>query len=96
MQLLEVLRIAVGAALHAHLNQEESICVANLGDGSTGCGLVLINEFFVMGNIKTYGLNHIIKSTNVILFMNNFMLGWSNLGETMSWDRLSRIATGVN
>ena len=32
--------IAVGAALFSHLSQDDGICVANLGDGSTGCGLV--------------------------------------------------------
>ena len=32
--------IAVGAALYSQLTNSDRICVANLGDGSTGCGLV--------------------------------------------------------
>ena len=91
--------IAVGAALHAHLNQEESICVANLGDGSTGCGLVWESmNFSSMGQYKNLWPEPYNKNPPMLFcFMNNFYaMGGQTLGETMSWDRLSRIATGVN
>ena len=91
--------IAVGAALHAHLNQNKSICVANLGDGSTGCGLVWeAMNFAAMGQYKNLWPKPFNNNPPMLFcFMNNFYaMGGQTLGETMSWDRLSRIASGVN
>ena len=91
--------IAVGAALYAHLNQSKGICVANLGDGSTGCGLVWESmNFASMAQFKTLWKQPFNKNPPMLFcFTNNFYaMGGQTSGETMSWDRLSRIGSGIN
>ena len=90
--------IAVGAALRAQLTGSESICIANLGDGSTGCGLIWESMNFAgMGQFKNLWQPPFDRHPPVLFcFTNNFYaMGGQTRGETMAWDRLSRIGAGV-
>ena len=91
--------IAVGAALHAHLSRSGAICVANLGDGSTGCGLIWESMNFAgMGQFRQLWQPPFDHNPPVLFcFTNNFYaMGGQTRGETMAWDRLSRIGAGVS
>ena len=91
--------IAVGAALFSHLSQDDGICVANLGDGSTGCGLVWESmNFSAMSQFKTLWSSPFNTNPPILFcFTNNFYaMGGQTSGETMAWDRLSRIGAGLN
>ena len=85
--------IAVGAALRAQLTRSDSICVANLGDGSTGCGLIWESMNFAgMGQFRNLWQPPFDRNPPVLFcFTNNFYaMGGQTRGETMAWDRLSR------
>jgi len=91
--------IAVGAALRAHLTGSENIVLANLGDGSTGCGLVWESmNFASMGQFTTLWEKPFNRRPPVLFsFTNNFYaMGGQTRGETMAWDRLSRIGAGIS
>ena len=90
--------IATGAALHKKLHGD-GIAVAISGDGSTGCGPVWeAMNFASMAQYKT--LWHVEPRGGLpvlFLFNNNFYaMGGQTIGETMAWDRLSRIGAGIN
>ena len=90
--------IAVGAALRAQLTGSDTICVANLGDGSTGCGLIWESmNFAAMGQFKSLWQPPFDSHPPVLFcFTNNFYaMGGQTRGETMGWERLSRIGAGV-
>ena len=90
--------IAVGAALRAQLTGSDAICVANLGDGSTGCGLIWESmNFAAMGQFKSLWQPPFDSHPPVLFcFTNNFYaMGGQTRGETMGWERLSRIGAGV-
>ena len=90
--------IAVGAALRARLTGSDAICVANLGDGSTGCGLIWESmNFAAMGQFKSLWQPPFDSHPPVLFcFTNNFYaMGGQTRGETMGWERLSRIGAGV-
>lgn len=90
--------IATGAALRKKLTGGNTIAVANSGDGSTGCGPVTeamnfaaMAQFRMLWNERKGGL------PVLFFFSNNFYaMGGQTIGETMGWDRLSRIAAGIN
>src|SRR5208337_429835 len=72
--------------------------VANVGDGSTGCGPVweamnfaAMAQYRTLWDIRMGGLP-------VLFFFNNnfYAMGGQTIGETMGWDRLSRIAAAAN
>jgi 2-oxoisovalerate dehydrogenase E1 component len=91
--------IATGAALRRKLAREDGIAVAFAGDGSTGCGPVY--EAFNFGAMAQYDRlwPEPYKGGLPVLyfFTNNFYaMGGQTSGETMGWDRLSRIGAGVN
>ena len=91
--------IAVGAALRAQLTRSNSICVANLGDGSTGCGLIWESMNFAgMGQFRNLWQPPFDRNPPVLFcFTNNFYaMGGQTRGETMAWDRLSRIGAGMS
>ena len=91
--------IAVGAALRAQLTGSGAVCVANLGDGSTGCGLIWESmNFASMGQYRQLWQPPFDRNPPVLFcFTNNFYaMGGQTRGETMGWDRLSRIGAGVN
>ena len=90
--------IAVGAALRAQLAGSDNICIANLGDGSTGCGLIWESMNFAgMGQFRNLWQPPFDRHPPVLFcFTNNFYaMGGQTRGETMAWDRLSRIGAGV-
>jgi len=91
--------IAVGAALRALLTGSDNIVLANLGDGSTGCGLIWESmNFASMGQFTTLWEKPFNRRPPVLFsFTNNFYaMGGQTRGETMAWDRLSRIGAGVS
>lgn len=90
--------IATGAALHKKLHSH-GIAVAISGDGSTGCGPVWeAMNFAAMAQYKTlWDVEPAGGLPVLFLFNNNFYaMGGQTIGETMAWDRLSRIGSGIN
>ena len=90
--------IAVGAALRAQLAGSDAVVLANLGDGSTGCGLIWESMNFAgMGQFRSLWTPPFDRHPPVLFcFTNNFYaMGGQTRGETMAWDRLSRIGAGV-
>ena len=89
--------IAAGAALHKKIFREKGICVANIGDGSTGCGPVWeAMNFAGMDQFNTLWEN---KGGLPILFNfnnNGYGMGGQTNGETMSFGTLARIGAGIN
>ncbi len=91
--------IATGAALRKKLAGEASIAVALSGDGSTGCGPVFeAMNFASMAQYHTLWTDARKGGVPVLFCFNNnfYAMGGQTIGETMGWDRLSRIAAGVN
>jgi len=90
--------IAAGSALHKKLHGD-GIAVAISGDGSTGCGPVWeAMNFAAMAQYKNLWTIEPSGGLPVLfLFNNNFYaMGGQTIGETMAWDRLSRIGAGVS
>ena len=91
--------IATGAALRKKLAGDDSIAVAMSGDGSTGCGPVWeAMNFAAMAQYdRLWDEAHRGGLPVMFFFTNNFYaMGGQTIGETMGWDRLSRIAAAVN
>ena len=83
----------------AHVEESDLVVIANMGDGSTGCGLIWESmNFASMGRFKSLWSNPFNRHPPVLFcFTNNFYaMGGQTRGETMAWDRLSRIGAGVN
>ena len=92
--------IAVGAALFKRLHvRPQGVTVANSGDGATGCGVVweAIN-FAAMRQLRLLWEEEYRGGLPVLFFfVNNFYaMGGQTEGETMSYDRVARIACGVD
>lgn len=91
--------ISVGAALYKKVNRKKGIVIANIGDGSLGCGPVW--EGICLAAMDQYkklwegeyrgGLPLIIN-----VFNNQYGMGGQTRGETMGYDLLARIGAGVN
>ncbi|MFV0491576.1 MAG: thiamine pyrophosphate-dependent enzyme [Pseudorhodobacter sp.] len=91
--------IATGAALRKKLGQQPGICVANAGDGSTGCGPVWeAMNFASMAQLTQLWDETYRGGLPVLFFFNNnfYAMGGQTRGETMGWDRLSQIGAGIN
>ena len=91
--------IATGAALRKKLSGEGGIAVANSGDGSTGCGPVWeAMNFASMAQYDTLWTDERKGRLPVLFFFNNnfYAMGGQTIGETMGWDRLSRIGAAIN
>ena len=91
--------IAVGAALTKRLRRDRAIVIANVGDGATGCGPVWeAMNFAAMRQLTTLWEPDYRGGLSVMFcFMNNFYaMGGQTAGETMSFDRLSRIGAAFN
>src|SRR5580704_12238746 len=87
--------IATGAALAKKVLGRDGIAVANAGDGSTGCGPVWeAMNFAAMAQYRTLWDLAPKGGLPVLFFFNNnfYAMGGQTMGETMGWDRLSRIA----
>lgn len=89
--------IATGAALYKKVANQGGICVANAGDGSTGCGPVWeAMNFASMDQFNTLweekgGLPVLFNFVN-----NGYGMGGQTCGETMGFDTLARIGAGIN
>jgi len=91
--------IAAGAALHKKLTRNNGICVANAGDGATGCGpLWEAMNFASMAQFDRLWTDAKKGGLPVLFFFNNnfYAMGGQTIGETMGWDRLSRIGAAIN
>ncbi|MBB3931821.1 2-oxoisovalerate dehydrogenase E1 component [Kaistia hirudinis] len=90
--------IATGAALRKKLSGSGGITVANSGDGSTGCGPVWeAMNFAAMAQLDTLWGDKKGGLPVLFFFNNNFYaMGGQTIGETMGWDRLSRIGAAIN
>lgn len=90
--------IATGAALYKKVNQKPGIVVANIGDGSMGCGPVWESiNFAAMEQYRQLWDEAYQGGLPIIFnFFNNFYgMGGQTYGETMAFDFLARIGAGV-
>ncbi|MGY0195247.1 alpha-ketoacid dehydrogenase subunit alpha/beta [Leptothrix sp. BB-4] len=91
--------IATGVALRLKLSGQAAIAVANAGDGSTGCGPVWeAMNFAAMAQCRSLWDAPQRGGLPVLFFFSNnfYAMGGQTAGETMGWDRLSRIGAGIN
>lgn len=91
--------IAMGSALFKRVNQKPGIVIANIGDGSMGCGPVW--EALNMGSMQQIrtlweeGFNGGLPL--IFNFFNNFYgMGGQTAGETMGYEILAQVGAGVN
>lgn len=90
--------IACGAALRKRATGN-GISVAIGGDGSTGCGPVWeAMNFASMAQFNSLWDDAKNRALPVLFFFSNnfYAMGGQTSGETMGWDRLSRIGAGIN
>jgi 2-oxoisovalerate dehydrogenase E1 component len=92
--------IATGAALHKRLFDDRGgIAVANIGDGSTGCGVVWESVNFAgMQQLRLLWDERFRGGLPVLFFFvdNFYAMGGQTQGETMSYDVLARMALGFD
>jgi len=91
--------VAVGAAMYKHINRKPGIVVANIGDGSLGCGPVW--EALCLATMDQYkqlwggeyqgGIPFLFN-----VFNNQYGMGGQTRGETMGYDFAARLGAGVN
>ena len=90
--------IATGAALWRRVQSKPGCVVANIGDASTGCGVFWESlNFAAMGQLQTLWDEAHHGGLPIIYFIvNNFYgMGGQTIGETMAYDRVSRIGAGM-
>ncbi len=90
--------IAAGSALQAKLHAPSHIAVSMTGDGATGCGPVWeAMNFAAMAQFDGLWGDKAGRLPVLFFFVNNFYaMGGQTSGETMGWDRLSRIGAGLH
>jgi 2-oxoisovalerate dehydrogenase E1 component len=91
--------IGAGAALWKKLSGVGGVIVASSGDGSTGCGpLWEAMNFAAMAQYRTLWADDHKGGLPILFFFNNnfYAMGGQTIGETMGWDRLSRIGAAIN
>jgi 2-oxoisovalerate dehydrogenase E1 component len=91
--------LATGAALYNRLQAQPGLVVASIGDAATGTGPVWESfNFAAMAQLKTLMDPEYRGGLPVIFFIvNNFYgMGGQTIGETMAYERLSRIGAGIN
>jgi len=91
--------ISVGAALFKKINREKGVVIANIGDGSLGCGPVW--EAFMLSAMDQYRelWEGDMKGGLPILFNinnNQYAMGGQTQGETMGYDHVARVGAGIN
>ncbi|MDL2206207.1 dehydrogenase [Eubacteriales bacterium OttesenSCG-928-N13] len=89
--------IAAGAALYKKVNRKPGIVVANIGDGSLGCGPVLeALNFAGMGQFTQLWEGDMRGGLPVLfnIFNNQYGMGGQTNGETMAYDVLARLGAG--
>ncbi|UJP09960.1 2-oxo acid dehydrogenase subunit E2 [Microbacterium sp. KUDC0406] len=91
--------LATGAALYNRVRRAPGIAVASIGDASTGTGPVWESMgFAAQAQFRTlFDEAHRGGLPVVFFIVNNFYgMGGQPIGETMSFERLARIGSGVN
>ncbi len=91
--------IATGSALFKRVNRKPGIVIANIGDASMGCGPVWEAMMFAaMDQYRTLWPEDIGGAPPMLFnFMNNFYgMGGQPVGETMGFQVLARVGSGVN
>ena len=91
--------ISLGLALYKKCNKKKGIVVANLGDGSVGCGPVWESMNFAAMDQFTQLWEEGYKGGLPILFNftnNSYAMGGQTCGETMAYHDLVRIGTGIS
>ncbi len=89
--------IATGAALFKKVNDKNGVVIANVGDGSIGCGVVYESlNFAAMDQFqqlwdKKGGLPIIFN-----IFNNGYGMGGQTRGETMAYDLVARLGAGIS
>lgn len=90
--------IATGAALYKKVNQKRGIVIANIGDGSMGCGPVWESmNFAAMGQFRELWEEGFKGGLPIIynFFNNHYGMGGQTAGETMAQEFLARVGAGV-
>lgn len=91
--------IALGAALFKKINEKKGVVIANIGDGSLGCGPVWeAMNMSDMGQLKNLWEGAQKGGTPLIfnILNNQYGMGGQTNGETMAYDVLARIGAGVS
>ena len=91
--------LATGAALYNRLQVQSGLVIASIGDAATGSGPVWESfNFAAMAQLKTLmDPEHRGGLPAIFFVVNNFYgMGGQTIGETMAYERLSRIGAGIN
>lgn len=91
--------IALGAALFKKVNRKKGIVIANIGDGSLGCGVVWeALNMASMGQFRELWEGHYQGGVPIIFnfFNNHYGMGGQTAGETMGFEALARVGAGIN
>ena len=91
--------IALGAALFKKVNRKKGIVIANIGDGSLGCGVVWeALNMASMGQFRELWEGDYQGGVPIIFnfFNNHYGMGGQTAGETMGFEALARVGAGIN
>ncbi len=91
--------IATGSALYKRVRRKPGIVIANIGDGSMGCGPVWEAMMIAaMDQYRTLWPEEVGGAPPMLFnFMDNFYgMGGQPMGETMGFGMLARVGLGVN
>ena len=91
--------ISAGAALFKKLRKEKGICIANIGDGSIGCGPVFeAMNFAAMDQFHTLWEDGYKGGLPLIFNVidNGYGMGGQTNGETMAYHSLARLGAGIS
>ena len=91
--------IACGGGLYKKLRKSEGVCIANIGDGSIGCGPVFESfNFAAMDQFTTLWEDEYKGGLPVIfnIMDNGYGMGGQTRGETMAYKQVARVAAGVS
>ena len=90
---------ALGAALYKKCNLKSGIIVANIGDGSIGCGPVYESmNFSAMDQFRSLWEESKRGGLALMFHINNngYGMGGQTRGETMAYDMLARLGAGIS
>ena len=91
--------IATGAALYKRVRGKEGIVIANIGDGSLGCGPVWeAMNFAAMDQLTELWEEGHNGGLPVLfnIFNNHYGMGGQTVGETMAYNMVARIGAGIS
>ena len=91
--------IALGAALYKKINRKPGAVIANIGDGSLGCGVVWeALNMASMGQFNELWEGEYQGGVPIIFnfFNNHYGMGGQTSGETMGFEALARVGAGIN